>query len=212
MTDKEIKHFNKGVVFGRLSDLVIKTSENNKKYMQLHLECPNDLHGDTRVYGRLWGDDRVEQLLGALKKDGKLMKGTGLRLEGFFSQYDGEDGQRLNNFTFFKWKPFTGAEYRAAFILTGQIEDAYETEEGEGAIHLHIVRKGANEQDVEEDFLVFTEDKDDILELQQGQIVHLKGLISEKGEEDYFGSTSGIFKAYVKEIKVLQVEEVVRES
>lgn len=178
--------------------------KNHKKYLQIQLECPNTLHGDIKVYGRLWGDDRIEELLRTLNQDGKLMKGTALRLEGFFGQYDGEDDRRLNNYTFFKWHLFEGAEYRAVFILTGKIEDIHETEDDEGCVHLHIARQGVNEQTVEEDFLLFAEDKAEIADLRDGQTIQAKGLIAEKGEEDYFGGSSGIFKAYVKEVKILE--------
>lgn len=198
-----IKHFNKGVVFGRLSDLKEKTSdsENKTKYLQINLECPNELHGDTKIYGRLWGDERIDVLLKTLNQNGKLMKGTALRLEGFFGQYDDSEGRRLNNYSFFKWKHINSSEFRAAFILTGEIKEAYILN-GEGCIHLHIVRPGAKNKDLEEDFILFTEDEGDISDLKQGQTVHLKGVLSEKGQEDYFGGTSGIFKAYVKEMKI----------
>lgn len=199
-----IKHFNKGVVFGRLSDLKEKTadSENKTRYLQLNLECPNELHGDTKIYGRLWGDDRIDNLLKTLNQNGKLMKGTALRLEGFFGQYDGEDNRRLNNYTFFKWKLINSAEYRAAFILTGEIHDVY-AKDGECCVHLHIIRSGANSKEIEEDFVLFTEDEGDVAGFKKGETVHLKGVISEKGREDYFGGTSGSFKAYIKEIKIL---------
>ncbi|NOZ67979.1 MAG: transposase [Deferribacteres bacterium] len=85
-------HFNKGVVFGKLAGLERKKSEGGKPYIQIYLECPNDLHGDAKVYGRMWGEDRVNAFMAGLNRDGKLLMGTGLRLEGFFSQYDAEDG------------------------------------------------------------------------------------------------------------------------
>jgi len=201
------KHFNKGVVFGRLAGLERKRSENGKPYIQIYLECPNDLHGDAKVYGRMWGEDRIDGFMAGLNKDGKLMMGTPLRLEGFFSQYDAEDGRRLNNYTFFSWKTYEkDEEYRATFILRGRVQDVYENEDGEGVIHLHLSRPGTNDQTVEEDFILYAENRQDIHGLQEGQEVDIKGLIAEKGEEDYFGETSGIFRPYIKVLKVVEKE------
>ena len=56
----------------------------------------------------------------------------------------------ISNYTFFSWEVFDGGEFRAAFILTGEVT-ATETKNGEGKLYLHLVREGTgNYQDKEE--------------------------------------------------------------
>lgn len=184
--------------------MVQKPSTGGVPYLQVHLEVPNTLHGDCKVYGRVWGKERIAQLQDELKKDGKFIAGTPIRLEGFFNQYDGEEGKRYNNFTFHKWDFNTAEEYRATFILVGEVKDAY-VEDGEGVIALHICRSGGKgKKDIEEDFILYTDNKDLINDLHEGQTIKAKGLIAEKGKEDYFGDSSGVFRAYVKELQILE--------
>ncbi len=196
------KHFNKGVIFGRLVGVEKKTSEGGRKYLQLQFECPNMVHGDAKVFGRMWGEERIEPFLKELKDErGVLMMGAKLKMEGFYNQYDG-DGQRLSSYTLYKWAFYEGNEFRATFILRGVVEDVYENDEGEGVLHLHLSRPGNNEQTVEEDFLLYAEDPQILAGVSPGQTVHVKGVIAEQGEEDYFGETSGVFKPYIKVIEI----------
>ncbi len=197
-------HFNKGFVFGRLAGLKQKISKKKVKYLSIYAQCPNNLHGDAKAYGNLWGNDKVDAFMDSMKKDGKLLMGNAAELIGFFKQYD-HKGKRLNNYHFYGAQPYEGNEYRAIFILAGEIVHIFEQGD-EGCIHLHISRRGEKGETVEEDFQLFTEDKSMIKELRPGQTAKLKGLISEKGEADYFGDRSGIFKPYVKEIKILATD------
>ncbi|MDO8282715.1 MAG: hypothetical protein Q7U10_08885 [Thermodesulfovibrionia bacterium] len=203
------KHFNKGIAWGKLEGLRRTTSDSvdKKPYLKIYLHCHNALHGNVKVYGRIWGADRIaeaEKLL--MDEDKQLKKGMGLRLEGFFNQYDKkveDEITRLSNFTFFQIAPYDGTEYRAVFILTGVIEIILRDLE-EGSIRLSLDRQGNQP----EEFLLYTDDQKELKGLEAGQTVQIKGMMAEQGEEDYFGASSGIFRAYAKEIKILEEVEV----
>ncbi len=198
-----MKHFNLGNVWGRVASCKKEKSTRDTVYLQIQVECPNELFGNVKTYGRIWGKDKVEAFLDFHKKH----PGQAYRFKGFFSQYDKEEGQRYSNFTFTNWQPIDGSEFRAAFILTGEIT-SLSTEAPEGKICLHLIREGQGDyRDIEEDFEVYTLNEQEIAGLQEGQVVQVKGLMRAREPEDYFGCPSGKIKPYLKEINGKKSEE-----
>lgn len=199
-----MKHFNAGFVWGRITKLKEELSNNGTPYLSIEIECPNGMFGNVKAYGRLWGADKITALLDAHKQH----PGATYRLQGFFSQYDKDEGTRYSNYTFFSWQPVEGKEYRATFVLTGEVTGTEKMPDGDGRIHLHLVREGQGSyKDSDEDFQVFTLDIKKLDGLRDGALVQVKGVLRYKEAEDYFGATSsGPVRPYVMEIKVLEPE------
>jgi len=198
-----MKPFNLGNVWGRVSGVKHKKTDKDRPYLQVQVECANELYGNVKAYGRLWGDDKITSFIDHFKQH----SGAGFRLTGFFSQYDDPDGRRLSNFTFFKWAPFEGSEFRASFILAGEVTDI-KNEEGEGIIQLHLIREGKEGyKDNEESFRIYTLNAKDASGLKPGAFIQIKGLLRAREPEDYFGLPSGQVKAYAMEIKTKNNEE-----
>jgi len=190
----QIKHFNKGIVFGRFSSFKIVTGKNRR--MNIILECPNSMHGDPRIFATAFGA-MVDRLQDVLLTKGK---GAALRLQGIYGQYE-HDGSRTSSFTVYDWITYNESEYRAVFILIGRVEQI-EKDGDEWRVHLRLSRPGGKDKDnIEEDFILYA---DNIGQLSQGQTAKLKGVIARK--EDYFGDSEGSFKPYIKEISILAPE------
>ena len=195
-----MKHFNLGNVWGRVSGCKLQKSEQKTPYLQIQIECSNELYGNVKTYGRLWGQEKIDAFIDHYKKH----PGHAYRFKGFFSQYDKEEGQRYSNYTFFEWHAVEGKEFRAAFVLTGEVT-AVEKVESEGKIHIHLIREGSgNYPDVEEDFEVYTMNSQEISGIEVGSLIQVKGMMRARDPEDYFGMPSGAIKPYVSEMKVIE--------
>jgi len=190
MSKENNSHFNKCVIFGRISSTETKTTKAGKVFLNIVIDCLNPLYGGVQAYCRMWGDNRITNA----PTVGQIVK-----MEGLFAQFV-KNNKIVNSFTVFKWSLFTGDEFRACFILTGIISEV-STIEDEGFIKLEVNRKGLNDAPTNEKFELWTKNKDSILGLEIRQTITAKGLIAERGSSDYFGTSSGIFKAYILEIK-----------
>jgi hypothetical protein len=198
-----MKHFNAGNVWGRIAKVEKKHTTEGTPYLSVQVECPNSLYGNVKTYGRLYGESKVD----AFFDYHKAHPGAAYRFRGFFSQYDKEEGKRYSNYTFFSWEVFDGGEFRAVFILTGEVT-AVETKDGEGKLYMHLTREGTGTyQAMEEYFEVYTPNAQEIAGISAGNTVQVKGMLSYKEPEDYFGgSPQGPVKPYVKELKVYKTE------
>jgi hypothetical protein len=195
-----VKHYNAGHVWGRISHFKETKTKRGKgvPYLRLQIECANELYGNVKAYGKMFGKDRFTALLDHYKKH----PGSAYRFRGFFSQYDDDEGRRLSNYTFFEWNPFEGSEYRASFILAGQVE-ATGKKDGEGTLVLNVVRKGqGGYSDIDEEFTVWTFNAQEVAEISEGDRVHVKGLLRAREGEDMFGEMSSNIKPYVMEMRV----------
>jgi hypothetical protein len=204
-----MKHFNSGNVWGRVASVEKDYSRGGAPYLSIQVECPNTLYGNIKTYGRLYGQNKIDAFFDYHKSH----PGAAYRFRGFFSQYDKEEGLRYSNYTFFSWEVFEGGEFRAVFILTGEVT-AVETKDGEGKLSLHLTREGTGDyQDVREDFIVYTPNVQDAAGISDGDTVQVKGVMSYKEPEDYFGgSPQGPVKPYVKELKVYKTEGAAEEA
>lgn len=198
------KHFNKGVVWGRVADTKRDTSEGGTLYLSITMETPNELYGNVKTYGRLWGDEKIAAFEDHLKKN----PGATYRFEGFFSQYTKKDA-RYSNYTFFQWQQVSGAEFRAAFVLTGVVQYV-----SGDLLGLHLVREGTNgRKDTEEDFEVYAHDLQKLAGVQEGDTVTVKGVLRYKDTEDYYGGApEGPVRPYCMDVKLHQPDKAPAES
>lgn len=204
-----MKHFNSGNVWGRVASVERKYSQSGTLYLAIQVECPNSLYGNVKTYGRLWGEEKINAFFDYHKSH----PGAAYRFRGFFSQYDKDEGRRYSNYTFFSWEVFDGGEFRAVFILTGEVT-TIEQKDGEGKLYLHLTREGTGDyRDMREDFIVYTPNAQDVAGVSEGDTVQVKGVLSYKEPEDYFGgSPSGPVKPYVKTMKVFKNEGIPEEE
>jgi hypothetical protein len=198
--EKEYKHYNSGHVWGRVAAAEEKAAEvTGTPYLAITLECPNEMFGNIKTYGRLWGRKKVERFM-AYHKD---HPGMAYHFQGFFSQYE-KDNQPLWNYTFFQWTPFTSSEFRVAFILVGEIVRTVKTD-ADGIIFLYLEREGTGDREpVKEDFQIFTLNAQEVDGLEPGMIIKAKGVLRYKEAEDFFGDTpEGKVRPYIMELKTL---------
>lgn len=198
------KHFNAGHVWGRVSKVKEERSNSGTPYLSIELECPNEMFGNVKTYGRLWGQEKIEAFMAFHKQH----PGSAYHFQGFFSQFDKDEGKRYSNYTFFSWQQIEGKEFRAAFVLTGEVNATETTADGDGKLSLHLVREGQGSyKDIEEDFEVYALNAQQVTSLPDWTMVQVKGVLRYKEAEDYFGGTSsGPVRPYVMELKVIETK------
>ena len=54
-----MKHFNAGNVWGRVAEIKDETSTKKTPYLQILIEAPSEEYGNVKVYGRLWGKEKI---------------------------------------------------------------------------------------------------------------------------------------------------------
>lgn len=202
MSEKELKHYNAGHVWGRIAGIVDKYSGEGTPYLAITVECPNDMFGNVKTYGRLWGQEKIDRF----QADIKANPGAMWKLQGFFSQYD-KGADRLSNYTFFTWQIATAKELRAAFVLVGEVVRTEKADEG-GLIYLFISREGSGQYEgksIDEDFQVYMLNAQEVDGLHPESIIKVKGVLRYREAEDYFGDLpEGKVRPYVMDMKVLR--------
>lgn len=189
--NKEIKHYNGAIVMGIVSKVTEEKTKEKKPYLELLVDCPNPVHGNVRVLGRVWGKF-VEQFKASFKQ------GSMARLQGTIQQYDDKNGNRRASFNFFQFSPGPLKEMKAVFILTGKVEK-YQDD----TLTVKVVQNDGNGKITsEEDIEVYV--PGEVLlttgEPESGQTVKVKGYLVQK--ENEFGEAEGVMRAEVKEMEL----------
>jgi len=178
-----MKHFNAGHVWGRVAEIKEETSTKKTPYLQILIEVPNENFGNVKVYGRLWGEEKIT----AFKAHHQAHPEESYHFRGFFNQYE-KGGVRYSNYTFYDWNAANGKEYRATFVLVGDVTKT-EAVDGEGKIYLYLLREGQKGyKDMEETFEVYIGTPDDLAMMQPGMMIEIKGLLKTKEPEDFYGA------------------------
>ena len=189
MTEKPIKHFNLATVWGRVDGVPTSKKSNEgkgKPFWRLKVICASK-RGNVFAYGRLWNKEKASALVEYVKKS----PGAGIKLVGFFNQYDHDikDGEgkvtttvRRSNFTWYEWNQDKCEDPRAAFALVGIVKDIQDDR-----LMLHLDRQGSEP----EDFTVYARDLAELeaRKLIAGDVVQVKGYLQTKTGEDEFGCT-----------------------
>jgi hypothetical protein len=193
--EKEILHFNKATVWGRVDGTVEKKLSNEGKgrkkdsadgsskkgapFYRLKVICASH-RGNAFAYGRIWNEEKVKNLIEHLKKN----PGAGIKLVGWFNQYDktleGGKIERRSNFTWHDWAPDECLDPRAAFSIVGMVTAM----EGD-LLSLHLERKGSQG----EDFRIHALESVSMERLTVNDIIQVKGYLRSKDGEDEFGDT-----------------------
>lgn len=202
-----MKYLKLGNVFGRVVEVTEKKSQKGKgkPYLRLQIECGNDKFGQIKAYGRIWGEKRIADFLAFHKANPTAT----VRLTGFFSQYDAEEGQRNSNYTFTKFQLAEGKEMKAVFVLCGQV-----TEKDGDKLTLLVVTEATEEyKEQREEFEVFLHPEAKFEgynefagadEIAVGHNIEASGYIRAKEPEDEYGMTSSDIRPYAMRIKLLE--------
>lgn len=186
--------FNGGNVWGRVVSVKRERSKKKSPYLAVLVDCSGP-RGNVRVYGRLWGEDRIESFLSQFKADASAL----VRFRGFFGQYKKGDDV-LSNYTFFNWEPSAGQEPRAAFVLSGSVVDF---DVFEGLLRVRVIRPAKNGYpEVDEVFEVFAPG----FECEAGQRVEVKGCLQQGEGEDDFGVATGPVRPVVSVLRDLTAD------
>lgn len=206
--ERKRRHFNKATVFGSLlkKPELLTTEQSGKEYASFQVQCPNDLHGNVRTYGKIWGE-KAAAFCGAVKAGEKL------RLEGVLQQYTNDQEQLVTNFVFFNWSPCTqkqAKELRAVFILVGEVtgvSEASSDEEGrhrdQWEVELLFEQEETEERQARSETFLFLAEKAGSLGISEeliGKTVQISGALEQP--EDYFGNKKPT-RPMIKEIKVV---------
>lgn len=188
------KHFNQGVVFGKVVDEIErKRSSGGLEFISFTMNVGGARCGGAKAYCRMWGADRFEPFLAALKANTQAK----FFLRGFFGQYWNERNEVFSNFTIFEWSE-RDSNPRAAFILKGYVTQAQKVNSGQRLL-MDVVREGQQT----EKFELWVPAEELLDEVQSGQTVEVKGYVRNEVTEDDFGGSSGPVRAYVKELRVV---------
>lgn len=188
MSEKQAKHFNKGTVWGRVDGVPSRKLSNEGKgepFWRMKVVCASR-RGNAFAYGRIWNKEKALALIDYLKKN----PGAGIKLVGFFNQYNHDKKEndkvvttvRRSNFTWYDWQPDKCEDPRAAFALVGAV-----TGVKDDLLFLRLERAGSQPEDFELyalDLAAFEEKK-----IITGDTVQVKGYLQSKSGEDEFGCT-----------------------
>lgn len=198
-----LKHYNSGSVWGIIKSVQQKKSKGNgTPFLNIEIKCDNEIYGNIRTFGRLWKKERIKEFNAFYKKHPK----EAYYFRGFFNQYS-RDNITYSNYTFFDWKPFDGSEFKASFVLVGDVSST-DTVDDRGILSLHLSRPGAaGFNGSEENFELYTLNAQEIDGINDGSTIKTKGYLRYKKGMDSFGEQSGEIKPYVMDISFDKSED-----
>lgn len=198
----EIKHFNSGNVFGRITEIKEAESDKGKPYAQIVVDVSGPKSGKVTAYCRMWGLQRYQPLLDDFRDN----NGGDYVLRGVISQYS-KDQDTYNNFTVFEWERRT-SERRAVFILKGEVSHQPSAlNDGGQRFLLKVVRSDANGTESEESFELWSQGEKLLERVAKGDLVEVKGMVRQKDPDDFFGGGDGPVRAHVEKIKIIRRAE-----
>lgn len=193
----EKSHYNGGHIWGLVEGTKEEQSKTGKPFLNVQIHCYSPQNGNVYTYGRIWGRERIDQFLSDLKEEPKAM----FRFWGFFSQYESR-GEIKCNYTLWKWTvlPDKSAMPRAAFVMRGELSGM---DRAAGKFSLHVQRQGQEGfQDIEEDFFFWVRDTALLDHREVGDLVDIKGYLSQGEGEDEYGAVFGRVLPYADHVDV----------
>jgi hypothetical protein len=189
---KQVKHFNKATVFGRVDGVPTRKQSKEGKarpYWRIKMVCASH-RGNVLAYGRIWNKEKAEALIDYLKKN----PSAGIKMVGFFNQYTKGD-QILSNFTWYDWCPDKVEDPRAAFILVGKVLAVKDD-----TLSMELTREGNDP----ETFEVHALASDALKGITEDDVVEAVGYLRAKSPEDEYGrrTSDSPIKPYIEELRV----------
>lgn len=189
-----MKHCNRAHVWGILDKYKDKTTAGGKPYLEVLVDCRHNIHGNVRVLGFIWGKANVADF------KANFEKGDDVRFSGGIQQYNGRHGATRTTFNFYILKPGPVEEYKATFILVGEVVSLEDE-----TLEILVKQEAAENYEAKEDAFKIHLPREILLEAEQtpeqGQTVSAKGYIHHP--EDEFGEPAGPQQPVIKELKSL---------
>ncbi len=200
---EEQRHKNFGFVSGIPKNVTFEGAKRKKRYLSFEVMCPGH-DGSLTAYGRMRGD---ETELKSFHTFCEKNPGSPVRLKGVINQFTSNDegARRLTNFTFFRWEPAVTGDYKAAFVVIGELLGK-DISEGEGMLTITISRptNQEGEEQTESEPLVFhVINSKEIEELTEGSLIEIKGKLRPRTPESEYGEATSPIRPYVEKIRII---------
>jgi len=196
-----VKHFTKGIIVGRITEIKDETTkESKKKYVTIQADVSSTLSGDVTAYCRMYEKNgNIDEL----KRMWSRSRSGLFKLTGIYSQYRKDDSSAfLSNFTLYDFELVETGNKRAYFIVVGEVSHQPSGLNDGGQRFLVSVSKEGNDDETYE----FYAPGDKLLDqVSMGDTVRVKGLIRQKEPDGVCGG-DGPIKAYLESLDI-QVEK-----
>ena len=199
-----MKHYNGCTIWGILDKYEEKETETGKPFLEVFVNCQHHQYGNVRVLGRVWGKDNMLQFTEMFRR------GSEIRLEGNMQQYTGRNGQVKTTFNFYKFNYGPLKEQKAAFRLTGIVQEP-ETQDAASMLKLLVRQENEGYAPKDEIFTVIISTEASLSlngsnDPGLGDLVRVKGYL--QVEEDEFGDTKGPQMPVAKNMEIITAENV----
>jgi hypothetical protein len=201
-----MKHFTKGVITGRITEIKDEETKGNKKYVTIQVDVSGTLSGDVTAYCRMYDKDGS---IDELKRTWNRAKQGLFKLQGMYSQYQKDQSSPfLSSFTLYGFELLESGTKRAYFIVVGEVTSPPSGLNCGGQRFLVTVTKPGNAGQDQEDVFEFWAPGEKLLPaVTIGETVRVKGLIRQKEPDGVCGG-DGPIRAYLESLEISQpVEE-----
>lgn len=197
------KHFTKGVITGRITEIKDEVTKDTKKpYIAIKVDVSSTISGDVTAYCRMYGGS--EDMKRLWNKDKQAL----FKLQGIYSQYKkDESSEFLSSFTLFDFElAETGSRRRAYFIVVGEVSHQPSGTTDGGQRFLVNVSKLGNNQTVQDETFEFWAPGDKLLDqVSQCDLVRVKGLVRQKEPDGDCGG-EGPIRAWLSSLEIHKFE------
>ena len=193
-----MKHFTKGVILGRITEIKDETTkQNNKKYITLTVDISSSLSGDVTAYCRMYDkDDNTDEI----KKLWKANRQGLFKLQGMYSQYrKDESSDFMSNFTLWSFEPVTEGKKRAYFIVVGEVSHQPSGTNDGGQRFLCEVSRENNDPELYEFWAPGEKLMDSV---SVGNLVRVKGMLRQRDPDGLCGG-EGPIHAYLESLEII---------
>ena len=193
------KYKNNATVLGIPKSVILEEPPGKKSYLSLEVMCPSK-DGSLIAYGKMRGDENEIKSLEAFVKSNP---GSPIKLRGVITQFKSneEEGKLLTNYTFFRWEPAVLAEFKAVFVVRGELLRK-NTSNGDGILTISQLQQGSEQPD---ELVLYTSDLKEMNEFKEGTFIELKGRLKAKTPEDEYCEATSSIKPYAERISSVEL-------
>jgi len=195
------KHFTKGVITGRITEIKDEeTKDSKKKYVTIQVDVSSTLSGDVTAYCRMYDK---EGSIADLKKLWASNKQGLFKLQGIYSQYQKDQSSSfLSSFTLFGFELVESGAKRAYFIVVGEVcNQPSGLNDGGQRFLVNVCKPGIGDQMQEEKYEFYAPGDKLLDPVSLGDTVRIKGLIRQKEPDGVCGG-DGPIRAYLESLEI----------
>lgn len=195
------KHFTKGVITGRITEIKDEeTKDSKKKYVTIKADVSSTLSGDVTAYCRMYDKDGS---VAELKQLWNKSRTQLFKLQGIYSQYRKDEATDfMSSFTLFGFEPVESGTKRAYFIVVADVSHQPSGTNDGGQRFLATCTKTGNNNQEQSEIYEFWAPGDKLLpEVSIGDTVRVKGLVRQKEPDGVCGG-EGPIRAYLESLEI----------